>query len=640
MRQEGSPDRGALPDKHARGMLIVQSVERAARILDALYREPRGKRVADLSRSLALPKRTVRRLLVTLVALGVVEKAENGEAYHRNPALWLAMACDLPGLESNSDTVQRVLSHLEEETGLSADLAAPEHQRRAMVMIDWYVLRSALGLKARHRVSVPMHATAVGTVYLASLSRSEMHEIAPARLTKFTEHTISSRARLISELREVRKRGYAVCRGTFIADSGAAAVPVLDARGRAIACISLGGPAELLTEATIQRCLPALRRASERLSRLAHAAPPLGFGGRAAGPEQPPPAEPADAAGLANPGESAFRPQERAQAMAVGAGLVGLAAEPGRRLPIVRAVERAVRIVQALWHSAEPRRLSDLSAEVGVHKATVLRLLRTLVATGVVYRDQRSDAYVCSPFCWLGVSCAAEGIAVPARTVRMILEEMADAAKMVVWLATPDPVRRKTTVAATAMPQSWMRPEDRGKRVDPLEAMVSGKLSMVVNSPSELEELMERAALVAARIRFDAVERRGEPVHTSASGKVYLASLADAELLEWLPAELPKVTEHTITSRERLLAELARVREQGYAVSRGEAVLGVFSLGVPIRGAGGRSIASLGVAAPMERMSDARMSRCLRILRMGSEQIAEILRATRMNARESVRREA
>lgn len=580
----------------------VRSVERAARILDALYRAPGGKTVTELSQELGLPRKTIRRLLHTLVTARVVEPEPSGQRYQRNPSLWLDMACDIPALESTSDTIRSVLTDLERETGLHASIAAPDHELRMMSLADWYLLRSALGLKPRTKTYVPMHATAVGLAYLASLPQHELRKLIPAKLHQFTPNTIGSRKRLEQELALVRQRGYAVCQGTFVADSAAVAVPVAGAPGRTIAAISLGAPIELLTEGLIQDCLPAMRRASQRLSRLAYpqpqAEPGEAQGARGSTPQPGPAAQPSSSRGPRKP-----QGQERT----------------------VRSVERCLRIIHALWHSAEARTLADLSGHLGLHKTTVLRILRTLESVGVVHRDERGDRYICSPTLWLGLTHGS-GVSPTARTVRSIMQDTADAANMLVWLATADAQARTTTVVATALPQSWVSPGP-GTLANPLHDMIRGRASLLARSPAEAHGLLELVTKLERAGRFYAAERRGDPLHASAAGKLYLASLPEAHLREWMPSELPRITEHTITSRDALIAELQRVREQGYAVSREEAVPGVFSLGVPVRGARGRTIASVGVAAPPKYVSDSMIFRLVHVLRTGAGQIADLLRS-------------
>lgn len=70
-------------------------------------------------------------------------------------------------------------------------------------------------------------------------------------------------------------------------------------------------------------------------------------------------------------------------------------------------------------------------------------------------------------------------------------------------------------------------------------------------------------------------------LHTHAPGKAILAHLSE-EYVEGIVEHhgLPTLTTETTTDRDGLLAELETVREQGYAVSEGEAALGVQSVGV------------------------------------------------------------
>jgi DNA-binding IclR family transcriptional regulator len=74
------------------------------------------------------------------------------------------------------------------------------------------------------------------------------------------------------------------------------------------------------------------------------------------------------------------------------------------------------------------------------------------------------------------------------------------------------------------------------------------------------------------------------PLHTSGIGKVVLGGYTD-EALERLVARagLPQRTEHTITTLERLRAEVEDVRRLGYALDREENVPGVVCVAAPIR---------------------------------------------------------
>ncbi|WP_296607160.1 IclR family transcriptional regulator C-terminal domain-containing protein, partial [Nocardioides sp.] len=59
-------------------------------------------------------------------------------------------------------------------------------------------------------------------------------------------------------------------------------------------------------------------------------------------------------------------------------------------------------------------------------------------------------------------------------------------------------------------------------------------------------------------------------------------------------------TPRTITSRPEFLAELQRVRRQGYAENRGESEPGMCSVAAPIRDPLGQVVASVSVAEQVE----------------------------------------
>lgn len=94
------------------------------------------------------------------------------------------------------------------------------------------------------------------------------------------------------------------------------------------------------------------------------------------------------------------------------------------------------------------------------------------------------------------------------------------------------------------------------------------------------------------------------PVHSTAMGKVLVAFAPPAvreHLLETI--DLPATGPNTITDRDALRAEIARVQRDGYAVADEEHEAGIRAVGVPVRDASGAAVAALSVAAPAFRAS-------------------------------------
>ena len=92
------------------------------------------------------------------------------------------------------------------------------------------------------------------------------------------------------------------------------------------------------------------------------------------------------------------------------------------------------------------------------------------------------------------------------------------------------------------------------------------------------------------------------PLHAGASGKILLAYLDRAtqeKIIEDIG--LRRFSSTTITDCKQLLAELAQIRKQGYALSDGEVIPGTFGIGAPVMSCTNAVIAALSLSAPTHR---------------------------------------
>ena len=87
------------------------------------------------------------------------------------------------------------------------------------------------------------------------------------------------------------------------------------------------------------------------------------------------------------------------------------------------------------------------------------------------------------------------------------------------------------------------------------------------------------------------------PAHATSMGKVLLAAVTPERLEAGLrSAELPALTQHTVTTRKELLAELAEIRKQGYVITDDELEEGLRGVAVPVHDADGRVRAAANVS--------------------------------------------
>lgn len=84
------------------------------------------------------------------------------------------------------------------------------------------------------------------------------------------------------------------------------------------------------------------------------------------------------------------------------------------------------------------------------------------------------------------------------------------------------------------------------------------------------------------RLRAVSVVGASFPLHCTANGKAILAALGADETKLLLPERLEALTPHTITSRDKLLRELAQLGPKGVAYDREEHSLGICAVGMAI----------------------------------------------------------
>lgn len=116
------------------------------------------------------------------------------------------------------------------------------------------------------------------------------------------------------------------------------------------------------------------------------------------------------------------------------------------------------------------------------------------------------------------------------------------------------------------------------------------------------------------------------PTYCTSVGKAFLA-FQDESLVRRIAAEegLKRYTPNTITDLDELLEELARIREQGFAIDDEENEVGLRCIGAPVRDAAGRVFASVSVSGPAERMPDARLAGLAPLVMQTARDISDAL---------------
>lgn len=248
----------------------------------------------------------------------------------------------------------------------------------------------------------------------------------------------------------------------------------------------------------------------------------------------------------------------------------------------VQSLYRAFAILEAMADARGALTLSKLREQTGLPLATIHRLVGTLVDLGYARREP-SREYSLGP-----------------RLMRLT-EGTADRLGPLV-----EPYLRRVVEAL-------------GESVN-LAALDGDEVVYVGQAQPSLNFL---------RI-FTEVGRRAA-AHTTAAGKAMLAAQADTEVLDLLQRTgMAKRTEYTITDPGAFLADLARVREQAYALDNEEQELGVRCVATAVPD-GPRPMA-LSVSGPLSRMSDDLVARAVPLLHRAAAGISAELGGVALSA--------
>jgi len=244
---------------------MIQSVDRAIRILKALSAGPGRLGVSELSDRLGLAKGTVHGLLRTLHEHGLVEQHADSDKYQLGPQLLQLSSryLDLSELRARSLAWSELLATRADEA-VRVGVAHGEG-----VLVVHHVFRPDASLQILEVGSVlPLHATALGKAVLAHLDEDVRDDVLRDDLPRLTGQTLHAAAALGKELAATRERGYALEKEEAVIGEAGVAAPIFDRSGEAVGAVGIVGPRERVLKRGRERVLAnAVLEAARGISR-------------------------------------------------------------------------------------------------------------------------------------------------------------------------------------------------------------------------------------------------------------------------------------------------------------------------------------------------------------------------------------
>jgi DNA-binding IclR family transcriptional regulator len=220
----------------------------------------------------------------------------------------------------------------------------------------------------------------------------------------------------------------------------------------------------------------------------------------------------------------------------------------------IQSVERAAAILRLFRSRSRRLGVAELSSALGLPKATVHGILRTLRQVGFVDQDAATGKYM------LGAG--------------------------LLHLAAGHPDANELRAMALSGADALAARSKESVRVGALQ----GDGVLIVHHvfrPDHSTQVLDVGSV--------------RPLHASALGKV-LAGYDPLAAQAVSRMDLRPYTEHTITSRRALRAALARLRTRGWDAEIEERVAGEASIAAPIRDWHGMTVGAIGISGPVGRL--------------------------------------
>ena len=223
---------------------------------------------------------------------------------------------------------------------------------------------------------------------------------------------------------------------------------------------------------------------------------------------------------------------------------------------VVPSTMRAMRILEFLAHSKRGASISDLSRNLGLPKSSTYLVLKTLEREGYLRRSLRSGKF-----------------SFGARLIGLCRSVVGNLDLREVARPCMTSLMRQTGITVHL-------------------AVLEGNEAVII----------DKAEAPGSTAGADWVSRRLD-INCTGVGKALAAFLPDAQFDAVIASQhFARHNDNTIVTVRRLKRELARVREQGWALDDEEDEIGVRCVGVPILGGNQQALAAISLAGTTEQI--------------------------------------
>lgn len=242
----------------------------------------------------------------------------------------------------------------------------------------------------------------------------------------------------------------------------------------------------------------------------------------------------------------------------------------------LKSVNKAISVLNCFNLNNLELTTSAISKMVGLHRATVHRLLETLSNAGYVERSETTGKYSVGPTLY---------------SMGMLYLNAKDTLKV------SEPV------------------------VKALNDMTGEVVTVGILHQDYYINIMREESKHTVRLSYSVGSRF--PAHATATGKSLLSELTEDEIDRIYPKEeLESLTSKTIATKTQLKKELELIKKTGVAINKEELREGVWAVSSIMRDSTDMCVGSLGIAVPTIRIDDTKLECFATLVIMGAKFIS------------------
>lgn len=235
------------------------TLSRVVHIFDAFDTERPEMTVSEIARRSGLHIATASRLIEQLVVLGLLQRTPN-RGLRVGLRMW-ELASRASPTRSLREAALPFMEDLHAVLGQHTQLGILEGEE--VLFVERLSAPGAVVNYTRVAGRLPLHASSSGLVLLAHADAALQDKVLEGPLRTFTPATISTPRALRATLADVRRQGFAFCRGHIHRSATGIAVPLRDRSGAVVAALAVIVP----NDDTAFGKIPALHAAARGIGR-------------------------------------------------------------------------------------------------------------------------------------------------------------------------------------------------------------------------------------------------------------------------------------------------------------------------------------------------------------------------------------